>query len=110
MTGTEPKLIMTGDADLDGLLEQCFKVFKVKGDDYTIGNADRLHNFRTNAEFVGLDMMQVWSVFFYKHLAAIFSYVKTAGKSQSEPIEERILDAINYLLLFYKMVKERQAV
>lgn len=97
---------MTGDPDIDAMLERCFKILKVKGDDYTIGNAekDRLHNFRTVANFTGLGMPAVWAVYFYKHVSAIFSFVK--GGTESEPIEERIADAINYLLLLSKMVAE----
>lgn len=97
---------MTDDVDMDAMLERCFKILKVKGDDYTVGNAsvDRLHNFRTVASFTGLKMGAVWSVYFYKHVSAIFAFVR--GGTESEPIEERIADAINYLLLFAKMVAE----
>jgi hypothetical protein len=99
---------MTGDADMDAMLERCFKILKVKGDDYTMGNkADRLHNFRTVASFTGLDMGAVWAVYFYKHVSAIFAFIKGVG--ESEPIEERIADAINYLLLLSRLVAERKA-
>lgn len=97
---------MTGDKDIDAMLERCFKILKVKGDDYTVGNADkdRLHNFRTAANFIGLSMGAIWATYFYKHVSAIFAFVK--GGTESEPIEERIADAINYLLLFSKIVAE----
>lgn len=96
----------TGDQDFDEMLRKCNEILGVKGNDYTIGNVDRLHNFKTVAGFVGLDPMQVLGVYFYKHVAAIFAYIKSGGKSQSEPISGRIADCINYMLLFYKMVKE----
>ena len=97
---------MTGDPRIDAMLERCIKILKVKGDDYTVGHADvdRLHNFRTVASFTGLRMEQVFAVFFYKHIAAIFAFIK--GKTESEPIEERIADAVNYLLLFACIVAE----
>lgn len=106
MADDVPKI--TGDPDMDAMLARCVKILKVKGDDYTVGNAekDRLHNFRTVAGFTGLSMMEVFATYWYKHVSAIFAYVK--GQSESEPIEERIADAVNYLLLFSKIVAEEK--
>lgn len=96
---------MTGDRDFDDMLSKCVETLKVKGADYTIGMSDRLHNFRTAAEFTGLTKEQVLGTYLYKHVAAIFAYIK--GKTESEPIEGRICDVINYMLLFAKMVREQ---
>lgn len=107
------RVTYTGDADIDAILEQCLRVLQSKGADYTVGSSDKLANFKRSADFTGLTPQQAWSVYFYKHVAAIFSYVKTGGQAESEPIEGRIVDAINYLLLFGKMVaetKRREAV
>jgi hypothetical protein len=101
---------MTGDADFDEALNKCAEVLTNKGRDYAVGSTDRLHNFKTAAEFLGLRPIQTWSVYAYKHMAAIFAYVKNGGQHESEPIEGRIVDLINYLLLLYKMVKETAAV
>lgn len=98
---------LTGDDDFDDVLFDCIKILEVKGEDYTIGTGDRLHNFKTVAEFTGLTPEQVLGVYFYKHVSAIFSFIKKGGKSESEPIEGRIADCINYMLLFHKMVRER---
>jgi len=38
----------------------------------------------------------------------VFNYVKSGGQSESEPIEGRICDCINYLLLFSKQVAEKK--
>ncbi len=94
---------MTDNPDIDALLERCFEVFKSKGADYS-RDADRLYNFRSVAKFTGLNMKQVWSVFYMKHVLAILAYVK--GGTESEPIEDRIVDAINYLCLFSLIVRE----
>lgn len=94
----------TGDPDFDSILRQCIETMQSKGQDYAAGSSDRLHNFRTVAEATGMTMEQVWSVYFYKHVSAILSYVK--GGHESEPIGGRITDAINYLLLFAKIIKE----
>lgn len=102
MTGSK----LTGDPDFDSLLEEVLKTLETKGADYTMGSKDRLHNFRTVGSFVDLSKEKVWSVYFYKHIAAIFNYIKSGGQSESEPIRGRIVDAIVYLLLFHKMVIE----
>lgn len=102
---------LTGDADFDEMLRKCVEILEVKGIDYTIGlgSKDRLHNFRTSAEFVGVDQKITWATYFYKHVSAIFAYVKNDGQHESEPIQERIADCINYLLLFHKMTKEEKS-
>jgi len=96
---------LTGDKDFDEVLTQCVKILSVKGKDYTIGMSDRLHNFRTCGEFTGLTPEQTLGVYLYKHIAAVFAYIK--GRTESEPIEGRICDIINYMLLFAKMVREK---
>lgn len=74
------------------------KLILSKGHDYTQGNPDRLHNFKEVARLTGLTAMQVWSVYWLKHVFAICTYVKY-GKVKSEGIDERFLDESNYNLL-----------
>lgn len=82
-------------------------IYNRKGQDYTIGQAeqDRLANFRATAEMLGISMMQAWAVHFYKHVSAIFAYCKT-GKTESEGIEGRLLDIMNYAILGNLITKE----
>lgn len=101
---------MTGDKDFDETLEECFKVLGVKGADYTVGSKDRLANFNRGAELLGMRPEQVLAVYWYKHVTAVLNYIKTGGQSESEPIQGRITDNINYMLLFSKMVKEKERV
>lgn len=96
----------TGDEDIDATIRTCLEIMKSKGADYTIGSSDRLHNFRTVGEFTGQSMESVWGVYFYKHVSALFAYIK--GKTESEPIEGRVQDCIVYLLLFSKMIAEKK--
>lgn len=95
------------DPDFNRIITRCLEVLKAKGADYTIGNlnGDRLHNFRAAANFCHMTPTQALGVYLYKHMAAIFAYIHQ-GKVESEPIEERIVDAINYLLLLGKLVAE----
>jgi hypothetical protein len=41
-----------------------------------------------------------------KHFDAIFNYIKTGGKSESEPIDTRLQDAINYLTFMKALIIE----
>jgi hypothetical protein len=82
------------------------EILKVKGDDYTIDQADedRLFNFKEIAQLVGITPQQVWAVYFLKHVFSILAFVK--GKKESEPIQGRKDDAVNYLHLFEGLVVE----
>ena len=110
MNDLEPRKMMrlTGDDDFDEALNKCAQVLEVKGKDYTIGNTDRMHNFKTAASNFGITPLQSIGLYMYKHMAAVMSYIKSGGQNESEPIEMRIVDNINYLLFLYKMVQEEK--
>jgi len=94
------------DRDFHEAIIACDKLLTTKGNDYVGGNKtgiDRLRNFYDGAAFLGQTPFQVLGVYFYKHITAIFTFLKK-GKVESEPIEGRMHDAINYLLLALKMV------
>jgi hypothetical protein len=86
----------------------CIKISQAKGHDYTKGSEDALANFKGAGKDIGLDPMQVCWVFMNKHYQAITNYVRTGGQSESEPIDERIKDLINYLVLFQALIIERR--
>jgi hypothetical protein len=97
---------IAADRDFRQCVEECDKLLTVKGHDYTQGAAGdegRLKNFYTSGEKLGLPPMQVLGVYMNKHLDAIFTFI-SKGRVESEPIEGRIEDAVNYLLLLYKLV------
>lgn len=98
----------TGDDDFDALLARCVDILRVKGDDYTVGTGDRLHNFRTVSQFTGQTPKQVLGTYLYKHISALYAYIKNDGQVESEPIEGRLADIVNYVLLFSKMVAEEK--
>lgn len=99
----------TGHRDVDVFLHDTLEIMRKKGHDYRQGNdADLLHNFRTVAKTVDEPMMKVWFTYFYKHYAALATYIKNDGQSESEPIEGRISDLIVYLLLFHEMVQQNK--
>lgn len=92
-------------------VEELKRLMMVKGGEYA-GDGDRLANFKRNAERLGLKPEQVWAVYFAKHLDAIFQHVHDlqTGKTRpaSEPLEGRVDDAINYLILFKGLLWERR--
>ena len=95
------------DPDFVTLLRTCDNVLLHKGNDYTQGKEGEfgtLKSFYDSAEDVGIEPFQVLYVLLNKHLSAIRSFLKR-GQVESEPIESRIVDAINYLFLLYKMIQ-----
>ena len=72
--------------------------------DYSDGD-DTFSNFKQLAEECNISHFKVWFVYFMKHIQALRSYI-LGGNLESEPIEERIKDAMNYLKIFNGMVIE----
>jgi hypothetical protein len=88
------------------LLELADNIALAKGRDYTKGTNDRTANFKEAAISAGISPMQAWLVFYQKHHAAICNYAKSGGQSESEPILQRLADALNYLRLGWLIVRE----
>jgi len=68
-----------------------------KGQDYA-GDGDRLANFKRLAKGLGLTPLQIWAVYFTKHVDALVQLAKT-GSLKSEPPRGRFLDVANYAIL-----------
>lgn len=87
----------------------CWRIYDKKGNDYTRGrgNEDRVDNFTQAALFNKISPFQAWGTYFYKHIAAVFRYIGD-GFVESEPIEGRIHDVINYSILLLLLVKEKR--
>jgi hypothetical protein len=97
---------IAADPDFAEAIATCDRILAVKGHDYTQGGG-RLKNFFRNGSRLGLPAEKVLAVYMFKHLDAIETFLMR-GAVESEPIEGRIFDAINYLLLLFKMVKQRR--
>ena len=87
------------------LNEECEKILVTKGREYTDGG-DRLSNFK---QFKELSPLVVWFIYFMKHINAI-NYAVIEGKTLSESLESRFIDARNYidlgLALFEELTEE----
>ena len=86
------------------LLPDCMEIMKSKGEAYS-GQEDKLGNFKRCAKLAGVGIKKAWFIYFVKHLDALSSYVRGEYKD-SEPIDGRIKDLINYLFLLYGIIKE----
>lgn len=105
-------------SDLETLIAQTHRLttdlLLKKGNEYST-DADRLCNFKLNAEKLGTKPLLVWSIYFNKHIESINNFVNKANKTSavgassvlSEPIEGRFHDAINYLYLGLALVTEQ---
>jgi hypothetical protein len=89
---------------------ECAPLLTSKGADYNDGikNPSPNANFGAVAELLnveGVDRYVVWSVYFLKHLFSLNKWIK--GRTvASEPVESRIADMVNYLLILRSMIEE----
>jgi hypothetical protein len=93
---------------------ECAEVLRTKGADYADPKNDRLANFKLIAEIfrmlgIKADLTNPasnWSVYFMKGIIAILKGMNS--HVESEPMEARFTDAINYLYLGRGIYEERQ--
>lgn len=84
-----------------------------KGEEYTVNEDDRFHNFKRAAAIIGGTPEQALVGMFVKHLVSVLDIVDALSPDtfpSIETIEEKCGDAINYLVLLEIMLKERNAV
>ena len=83
---------------------ECKKILTSKGMAYS-GKEDRLGNFKRISKTADVPIKKVWFTFFSKHVDAIASFVR-GEYFDTELIEGRIWDAINYLCLLAAIITE----
>ncbi len=101
---------MIRDTHFREVVLACWRIYDAKGNDYTrgLGHRDRLDNFRRVATDLGISISKAWYVYAYKHWSAISKFCKSE-RVESEPIESRLYDLINYAILLLIHVKEEAA-
>ena len=90
------------------LLQECEELTTRKGKDYTRGDEDLLINFKEGSKFFDVHVYKYVGFPLKKQMDAIYSYIKTKGQSESEPIRERIKDSINYLIFLSCLIEENE--
>ena len=92
-------------------IEETLSLSDTKRIEYTEGNHNDnvLWNFDSISRNLGIAPIEVLSVYLSKHISSLFSYFKTR-KTYSEPIEGRVKDIINYLLLMVAMIERDRGI
>jgi hypothetical protein len=104
----EACLKMLQNEHFSDVMMRCWEIYDAKGNDYTVGKGDedRLDNFKTVAKDIDIPLEKAWYVYTYKHWSAVKRYCKQ-GRVESEPIETRLYDIINYSILLLLHRRER---
>lgn len=88
------------------VLPKCREIMKSKGEAYS-GKEDKLGNFKRCAKMAGTTPEKTLFTYATKHWDAISAYVREEY-CDSEPIEGRIMDVVNYMFLLFGLVREKQ--
>jgi len=88
----------------DGLLKEALGENDRKSHDYG-SSVDVLANFKRQAERWGLDPIQVWGVYFGKHVDSVETFVKD-GELKAESVRSRFVDLLNYVFLGAALVED----
>jgi hypothetical protein len=99
-----------GDPVFAERFAECIHMLRAKNADYSQNEqkGDRIAAFRRIARDIELPMRKVWAVFAQKHWGAIMRFIKD-GRVESEPIDGRINDLINYAVLLGAIVDDERA-
>ena len=87
------------------LNESELAINRSKGEEYCQKDSDALKNFKRNGERLGIDPILVCSLYLFKHVDWLETYIKTREEG-SEGIKSRILDLRLYLALLYALIAE----
>ena len=90
------------------IFDKAQDIMNAKQPEYTNKSIDVLNNFKQTAKAIGIEPMEVWAVFFNKHIQAILSHAGDPNMHQAEPIDSRYADAINYLFLGFSLLVDEQ--
>ena len=100
-----------GDTFFAKKFADCIDLIRAKNSDYTEGNGkrDRIAHFRSASADLKLPMMKIWQVFIRKHWSTVQKFAN-GGEIESEPIDGRINDIINYMVLLAAIIEDEKTV
>ena len=84
------------------------ELMRDKGKEYTVSDEDKLKNFKSIGERLGLKPEMVCMVYLLKHMDSVRNFVIEGRESSNEPIEGRLHDIRNYILLLGAIIKENK--
>lgn len=85
------------------------KLLSSKGQEYTIGDFDRLIAFKEIARQIGITPKQVCMVFMTKHFFSLCNYVSDKSKPTTEQLSDRVTDLRNYALFLEALDEDEEA-
>ena len=83
---------------VEAVMLKCIEVMRTKGTEYTEGSDNKLENFEAESLETNVPVLDIIHIFANKHQKAINNFRKT-GRVESEALEMRFVDRINYLFL-----------
>lgn len=90
-------------------LERCERLLLSKGKEYAEDKIDRLHTFKRAASLQGINPERALLGMLTKHVISIYDMCSEPARYDKDLWDEKITDAINYLLLLRAVVDERLA-
>ena len=91
------------------LMKKANHLMNTKGREYT-DDKDRFDNFNQEARDLNINRLIVAEIFLDKHIRAIKSFIRNKKEISDEKIQDRIIDAINYLKLIGGMIHEENMI
>lgn len=82
------------------------QVLQSKGKEYALNDMDRLENFKISGRIQSKSAEQALLGYFFKHLTSIITMIEI-GIYDTEKVDEKIGDMINYLVLLEALMKEK---
>ncbi|CAK0747705.1 conserved hypothetical protein [Azospirillaceae bacterium] len=97
------------DNIFDETVKKCQSILNVKK--YEYATEDRLHNFKAAAYVQGITSAVALSGMMAKHIISLFDMLRQPEINWSlETWDEKIIDAINYLILLRALIKEEERI
>ena len=88
-------------------IEAIRSVLGSKAKEYAIG--DRLYNFKRAAEILRCTPQKALAGMFMKHLVSVLDLIEGSVEPTEYLVNEKIGDAINYLILLEAILKEQKS-
>lgn len=93
------------EASVRKRMDACYGILNAKAHEYAL-DEDRLHNFTVAGDLQGVTPRQALGGMLAKHIVSIYDMINEDKLGLMHVWDEKLGDAINYLLLLNAMVEE----